>query len=318
MKKNIAIICSGGDVSGMNPALKHFVEYSFENGYQPFFVHNGYEGLIDGHITPANYTDVAGILTKGGSIIGSARSQRFLEKEYREKAYKQLQKHNIDKLVILGGDGSFHGMNQFALEYKINFSAIPATIDNDIYATEYSLGVDTALNIIKNAVDAIRDTASTFHRAFIIETMGRDCGYLALVSHLTSGSELCLIPEVKYDLQHYKQKFQKELQNGRTYFIAIVAEGVEQKSEEIAQWFENELNIEARVTVLGHTQRGGNPTVYDRLMAYKFVHYAIDALMRNNTTNSVVCYTKDGFQYKTIQEVVGNKKELDPELIALL
>lgn len=317
MKNSIAILCSGGDVSGMNPALKHFVEYSLKKDLIPYFIYNGYEGLIDNNIEKVSYENVAGILTKGGTIIGSARSQRFKQSSYREKAYKNLQQHNINMLVVLGGDGSFRGLNVFYKEFKIPFSAIPATIDNDINKTEYSLGVDTALNIIKTSIDAIRDTASSFRRAFVIETMGRDCGYLALVSHLTSGSELCLIPEKEYDLDQYEQQFKKELQNGRKYFIAIVSEGIEHSSQDIANWFENKIGIEARVSVLGHIQRGGNPSVYDRLMAYKFITYAIDNLM-NDHKNSVICYTKNGFQNATIHEVVANRKPLDDELLAFL
>ena len=316
--KCIGIICSGGDVSGMNPALKHFVEYTLKNNLRPYFIYNGYEGLIDNNIRLASYNDVAGIINKGGTIIGSARSKRFLEKRYREEAYKNLQKHSIEMLVILGGDGSMRGINLFYNEFGIPFSAIGATIDNDINNTDYTLGVDTALNVIKTAIDAIRDTASSFKRAFIIETMGRDCGYLALVSHLTSGSELCLIPEVTYNLKEYEEDFKQQIQNGRSYFIVIASEGIAQDTKEIAQWFEESLGVEARVSVLGHIQRGGNPTIYDRLMAYRFVHYAIDNLL-NGEKNSVVCYyTQEGFKISTIEDVVEKKKKLSKELLALL
>ena len=315
--KNIAIICSGGDVSGMNPALKHFVERSLSLGLQPFFVHNGYEGLIDNAIYPASYKDVAGIITKGGTKIGSARSERFMQSSYRKIAKANLDALEIDKLIVLGGDGSFRGLEVFYQEHNIKFCGIPSTIDNDIHGTEYCLGVDTALNVIKNAIDAIRDTASSFSRAFVIETMGRDCGYLALVTHLTSGSEMCLIPEKPYNLADFKEKFLLQKQSGRNYFIAIIAEGVKQSSEEIAKWFEDEIGIEARATILGHIQRGGNPSSYDRLMAYKFVHYAIDALMQGKS-DTVVCYDKQGFNLKSIQEIAGIKKELDPQLLEFL
>ncbi|MEA3228454.1 MAG: 6-phosphofructokinase, partial [Campylobacterota bacterium] len=288
--KNIAIICSGGDVSGMNPAIKQFVEYSLKHNLTPYFVYDGYDGLIDNSIKKATYKDVTGIITKGGTIIGSARSKRFHQKEFRKIAKKNLDKVDIDTLVVLGGDGSFRGLEQFYKEHSIKFSAIPATIDNDINGTDYSLGVDSALNIIKTAIDSIRDTAYSFKRAFVIETMGRDCGYLALVTHLTSGSELYLIPEIPYNLEDYREKFQQELKNGRRYFIAIVSEGIKQSSQEIAQWFEKEIGIETRVTVLGHIQRGGNPTIYDRLMAYKFITYAIDTLL-SKRDHSVICYT---------------------------
>jgi len=315
--RNIAILCSGGDVSGMNPSLKHFVEYSLQKKLIPYFVYDGYEGLIDNNIKKASYRDVSGIINRGGSKIGSARSQRFMDKEYRNIAKKNLDMLNIDMLVVLGGDGSFRGLDIFYKETGIRFCGIPATIDNDINGTDYSLGVDTALNIIKTSIDSIRDTASSFKRAFVIETMGRDCGYLALISALTSGAELCLIPEKKYELKAYEEKFKAEINNGRRYFIAIVCEGIKQESGEIAEWFEEKIGVESRVTVLGHIQRGGNPSVYDRLMAYKFINYAIDGLT-GLYDESIVCYTKDGFKYKSIDEVVNTPFELDPKLLKFL
>jgi len=317
MSKNIAILCSGGDVSGMNPALKHFVEYTLQKGLTPYFIYDGYEGLIDNKIKKASYCDVAGIITRGGTIIGSARSQRFMQKKYRDIAKRNLAKHTIDMLVVLGGDGSFRAMDVFYKEHKVKFCGIPSTIDNDINATEYSLGVDSALNIIKTSIDAIRDTASSFKRAFVIETMGRNCGYLALVSHLTSGSELCLIPEIKYDLQDYEERFKKEINNGRRYFIAIVSEGISQDVNGVANWFEEKIGIESRVSVLGHIQRGGTPSSYDRLMAYKFISYAINGL-KEGREKSVICYTKNGFAFKGIEEVTSKTKELDPELLSCL
>jgi len=315
--KKIAILCSGGDVSGMNPALKRFVEYSLEKNLIPYFIYDGYEGLIDNNIKKVSYRDVSGIITKGGTIIGSARSMRFKKKKFRKIAKENLEKLGINSLVILGGDGSFRGVEKFYKEHNIKFSAIPATIDNDINQTDYALGVDTALNIIKNAIDSIRDTANSSKRAFIIETMGRDCGYLAIISYLTSGAELCLIPEIEYNLKDYEKKFQQELKDGRRYFIAIVSEGIKEKTENIAKWFEQKIGIETRITVLGHIQRGGNPTIYDRVMAYKFITYAIDALLEKNH-HSVVCYNKKGFCYKTITEVVSSPKKLDEELLKLL
>jgi len=314
--KNIAILCSGGDVSGMNPALKHFVEYSLQKNLTPFFVYDGYEGLIDNNIKEASYKDVAGIINRGGTKIGSARSARFMKKEYRDKAKQNLDALHVDMLIVLGGDGSFRGLDIFYKETAIKFCGIPSTIDNDINGTDYCLGVDTALNVIRVSIDAIRDTASSFRRAFVVETMGRDCGYLALVSHLTSGSELCLIPEKEYDLSLHVQEFKKQIKNGRRYFIAIVSEGIKNSSQEIADWFENEIGIESRVSILGHIQRGGNPTVYDRLMAYKFITYAIDGLL-DAKEESVICYTKSDFRYRSIKDVVGNKYKLDPQLLSL-
>lgn len=315
MKNKIAILCSGGDVSGMNPALKRFVEYVYAKGMQPYFVYNGYEGLIDDHITEAHYKDVAGIIIRGGTIIHSARSTRFKEASYRAIAADNLRKKGITKLIVLGGDGSFRGMEKFHTEWGISFCGIPSTIDNDINGTDYCLGVDTALNVIKNAIDSIRDTASSFRRAFVIETMGRDCGYLALVSAITSGAEVCLIPEIPIDITEYKSCFESQIRKGRDYFIAIVSEGLK-NSNAVAQWFEEELEFESRVSVLGHIQRGGNPSVYDRLMAYQFVTHAIDALLEGRN-NSVICYTKSHFNFKTIDEVALNPYKLNEELLII-
>ncbi|MDA7817799.1 6-phosphofructokinase [Sulfurimonas sp.] len=315
--KNIAILCSGGDVSGMNPALKHFVEYSHRKNLTPYFVYNGFEGLIDNKIQKASYSDVSGIINRGGTKIGSSRSQRFMDKKYRDIAKANLDKLGIDMLVVLGGDGSFRGMDVFYKESGIKFCAIPSTIDNDINGTDYCLGVDSALNIIKTSIDSIRDTASSFKRSFVVETMGRDCGYLALVSALTCGAELCLIPEIEYDFKDYEEDFKKQLFNGRDYFITIVSEGIKDSSQTVSNWFEEKIGIESRVVVLGHIQRGGNPTVYDRLMAYKFINYAIDGLLARQD-ESVICYTKDGFVYKSIEEVANSPKYLDLELLELL
>lgn len=315
--KNIAILCSGGDVSGMNPALKHFVEHALKKGLNPYFVYDGYEGLIDNNIKKAGYEDVSGIINKGGTKIGSARSKRFMLKEFRDIAKQNLDNLDIDMLVVLGGDGSFRGLHIFYKEHGVKFCGIPATIDNDINGTDYCLGVDTALNIIKDSIDNIRDTAASFSRAFVIETMGRNCGYLALISALTSGAELCLIPEREYDLSLYEKSFKKQIKNGRRYFIAVVSEGIKQSSDEIAAWFEKKIGIESRVTVLGHTQRGGNPTTYDRLMAYKFISYAIDGLL-GGKNESVICYTKSGFKYESIEEVASKPFTLDKELLNYL
>ena len=239
--KNIAIICSGGDVSGMNAALKRFVEYSIAKGLKPFFIEHGYEGLIDNRIYQAGYGDVAGIISRGGTKIGTSRSKRFMEAAYRAKALENLKSHQIGYVIVLGGDGSFKGMQKLSDESEdVRFCGIPSTIDNDIAGTEYCLGVDTALNVIKFSIDAIRDTASSFGRAFIIETMGRNCGYLALVSALTSGAEMCLIPELPYTLDRYKEPFQKQMKEGREYFVTIVSEALH-NTDEVASMVQRDI-----------------------------------------------------------------------------
>jgi len=314
--KNIAILCSGGDVSGMNAALKRFVEYSIAKGLTPYFVNHGFEGLIDNKIVKAGYSDVAGIISRGGTKIHTSRSKRFMEKAYRKQALDNLKSHQIEYLVVMGGDGSFKGMQKLSDESEgIGFSGIPSTIDNDIAGTEYCLGVDTALNVNKYAIDSIRDTASSFSRAFVVEAMGRECGYLALVSALTSGAEMCLIPEIPYDLDNYKACFQKQIREGRTYFIAVVSEALK-NSEQIAQWFEEEIGIESRVMVLGHIQRGGNTTVHDRLMAFHFVTHAIDGLLEGKKC-SIICYSGCGFHHKHIDDVAFKKYQINSDLLKL-
>ncbi|MEA3288788.1 MAG: 6-phosphofructokinase [Campylobacterota bacterium] len=314
---SIAIITSGGDCAGMNPAIKWFVDYCFNKGLEPYFIYDGLDGLIDGNIKKATHIDVAGIVHLGGTVIRSSRSQRFYDKKYRQKAYENLLAHDIDKIVILGGDGSFRAMKVFHDEYGINFAGIPSTIDNDIFGTDYCLGVDTALNIIREATDSIRDTSSSFKRAFVIETMGRDCGYLALVSALTCGAEVCLIPEAPFDLESLKSKLKQELNNGRRYIICIVAEGLN-ITNDILKWLEKDIGIEARATVLGHIQRGGSPTVFDRLMASEYITYCVDKLIED-TENSkqIILYKDSKFKFESIEYVTSSKYMIKKELLKL-
>ncbi len=314
--KNIGILCSGGDVSGMNAALKRFVEYSLAKGFVPYFVYNGFEGLIDNDIHQAGYHDVAGIISRGGTKIRSSRSNRFMEEKYRAQAIENLNAHNIGYLIVLGGDGSFKGMQKLSQESMgISFCGIPATIDNDIAGTEYCLGVDTALNVIRDAIDSIRDTASSFNRAFVIETMGRHCGYLALVSALTSGAEMCLVPEIPYELEQYQTTFLQQKRAGRKYFIAIVSEALN-NTKQISEWFESKIGVESRAVVLGHIQRGGTPTVYDRLMAFNFVTHAIDSFLGESACG-VVCYSEGGFHLKKIEDVAFKTYQINPFLLRL-
>ncbi len=312
----IGILCSGGDTSGMNPAIRKFVDKCYFKKEEPYFIYRGLEGLIDGEIRKANYTDVSGILYRGGTIIKSSRSKRFFDKKYRQKAFLELKKNNIDKLVVLGGDGSFRALKIFYDEFGVKFVGIPATIDNDIYSTEYCLGVDTALNAIRMSIDYIRDTASSFRRAFVIETMGKECGYLALISAITSGAEVCVIPELGYNLENLGKRLKEEIGEGRDYIIAIVAEGTK-ATQEVAEWLENDLHMDTRISVLGHIQRGGNPTVYDRLMGYEFVEQGLDALLVKNVSNGVVVFRGGTFYIESIDYVVSHRYKIKDELLKL-
>ncbi len=314
---SFAIICSGGDSCGMNPAIKSFVDNCYENNIEPYFIYDGFEGLINGNIKKAFHEDVAGIMHLGGTIIRTSRSQRFYSYEYRKIAYKNLQRFAIDKVILLGGDGSFKGFNQFSQEFGVSFIAIPATIDNDIYGTDYCLGVDTSLNIIKHALDEIRDTSASFKRAFVVETMGRDCGYLALISAIISGAEVCIIPELEYNLASLAIKLKKEFAKGRAYVLAVVAEGTKQ-SGQIKAWFEQNLAIETRIMVLGHIQRGGNPSVFDRLMAVEFVTLAIEQLIANKASRAVIAYQQAEFIFLDIETVTANKYSINPKLLKMV
>ena len=253
----------------------------------------------------------------GGTIIRTSRSKRFYEPKYREMAYNHLKDANIDKIIILAGDGSIKGLDIFAQEYNISFVGIPTTIDNDIYGTDYCLGVDTSLNVIKNALDDIRDTSASSKRAFVVEIMGRDCGYLALITALTSGAEICIIPEIEANLESIEVRLKEELEHGRQYILAIVAEG-SHKTEDLTNWLQETLQIETRSLVLGHVQRGGNPTVFDRLMGTEFVSFSIDRLLSNEHVNSVIIYKKSQFEFIDINTVTSNVYTIDPRLLKLV
>jgi 6-phosphofructokinase 1 len=312
----IAIMCSGGDSCGMNPAIKSFVDYCYEKELEPYFIYEGLEGLIDNKIKKAKHKDVAGILHLGGTIIKTSRSKRFFEQKYRQKAYENLKSHNIDKIIVLGGNGSFEGLHVFAQEFDISFVGIPATIDNDIYGSDYALGVDTALNIIKSALDDIRDTSASIRKAFVVETMGRDCGYLAAISAITSGAEICVIPELKTDFDSLEKRLKNELKHGREYILAVVSEGSKQTND-LVSWISNKLKIETRSIVLGHIQRGGNPTVFERLMANEFVIYSINKLLEEKT-QSVIVYKNSKFKFIDIKKISNKKQEINKKILEQL
>ena len=217
----------------------------------------------------------------------------------------------------MGGDGSFRAMDVFSSEFDVNFVGVPATIDNDIYGTEYCIGVDTSLNVIRDALDKIRDTSSSFSRAFIVEVMGRDCGYLAVVSAMSSGAEICIIPEVEFDTKVLEKRLLEEINNGRNYILAIVSEGTK-KTTEVYKWIESSLGLEVRVSILGHIQRGGNPTVYDRMIAFDFTIDAVDYLNSHSDSNKVVVYNKGEFSFMEIDDVVSNKYELPKRYLEAL
>lgn len=306
---------SGGDAAGMNPAVKCAVEFSRKKGYKPYLVRDGLRGLIDNKISEATREDVSGILHRGGTVLRSSRSKRFFEYEHRKTAYDNLQRLGINKLIIIGGDGSFSALNQFYADFKVPFAGIPATIDNDIPGTDYCLGVDTALNVIRESVDSIRDTATSFSRAFVIEVMGRHCGYLAMTSALSSGAEICLAPENEYDLESMGKRLKEDCANGRNYIIAIVAEGTNM-GDYLTRWINTTLGMDARLTVLGHVQRGGSPTVRDRIMAYKFAVAAVESLAAGHT-NQIMVFKDGDYGAIPIHEVADSQYKMDASLMKM-
>ena len=306
---------SGGDAAGMNPAIKASVDHARLLGYRPYLVDDGLRGLIDDKIEEVSKGDVADIIHRGGTILRSSRSKRFFDYEHRENAYKNLKKRGINKLVVIGGDGSFRALNQFHSDFEIPFAGIPATIDNDIPGTDYCLGVDTALNMIRQSVDSIRDTANSFRRAFVVEVMGRHCGYLAMASAVTSGAEICLVPELEYDLDSIGERLRLKYEGKQDFLIAIAAEGCNM-SDYLTRWIGDTMKMDSRLTILGHIQRGGSPTVRDRLMASKFAVGAVESLHRGET-NNIMVYRSGSFQTLAVHKVADAHCDVDPALVAM-
>lgn len=299
----------------MNPATKYFVERCFAGGHRPWGVEDGLEGLIDGAMRPLGYGDVGGIINRGGSMLRCSRSERFHDPAWRLVAAENLRARDISGVVVLGGDGSFRAIRDLHEETGIGCAGIPATIDNDVPGSGYCIGVDTALNVILRSIDEIRDTASSFRRAFVVETMGHKCGYLALVSALVSGAEVCIIPEIRHDLQKIKGRLKGEFESGRNYAIAVVSEAVRGASAEMLEWFHRELSVDSRLTTLGHTQRGGSPTVHDRLMAVEFVEEAICGL-EGGETSFAVLHQGGALLRKPLAEL-PTAYEINPRLLGL-
>lgn len=282
--KRIAIMTSGGDSPGMNAGIRACVKTALHYGISPIGVKDGFDGLINGWFKPLTYADVDNIIQRGGTILGSARSAEFRTKEGRSKAIDQLKKVDIDGLVVIGGDGSFTGAHILSQEMDLNIIGLPGTIDNDLFGTEASIGYDTALNTVINAVDKIRDTASSHHRIFFVEVMGRDAGFIALNSAIASGAESALIPETITDLNVLVQQI-KSQNKGKRSSIIIVAEGDEEGGAmDIMGKVKPYLNeYELRATILGHIQRGGSPTFADRALATRSGAHAVELLRKGKS-----------------------------------
>ena len=275
--KSIAVLTSGGDAPGMNPAVRAVVRTACQRGIKVYGVDRGYTGLINGDIHEMNLRSVSDIITRGGTILYSARCPEFKTEEGLQKAVATCKKFGIDGMVIIGGDGSFRGARDLSLR-GIPCIGLPGTIDNDISCTDYTIGYDTCLNTIVQMVDRIRDTSESHDRCTVVEVMGRGAGYLALEAGIAVGATSIIVPEVEYDIERDVIARIRELQKtGKKHFIVIVAEGVGGTAE-IAKKIEAETGVESRATILGHVQRGGSPTARDRIMASQMGSRAVDLL----------------------------------------
>ena len=275
--KSIAVLTSGGDAPGMNPAVRAVVRTACQRGIKVYGVDRGYTGLINGDIHEMNLRSVSDIITRGGTILYSARCPEFKTEEGLQKAVATCKKFGIDGMVIIGGDGSFRGARDLSLR-GIPCIGLPGTIDNDISCTDYTIGYDTCLNTIVQMVDRIRDTSESHDRCTVVEVMGRGAGYLALEAGIAVGATSIIVPEVEYDIESDVIARIREFQKtGKKHFIVIVAEGVGGTAE-IAKKIEAETGVESRATILGHVQRGGSPTARDRIMASQMGSRAVDLL----------------------------------------
>ncbi len=280
--RKIGVFTSGGDAPGMNACIRAVVRTALHQNIAVAGIIRGYEGMITNDIVDMEYTSVSGIIHRGGTILKSARSERFLKKEFREQAYQHLKKHGIDALVAIGGDGTFKGALQFHSEFPdLQIVGTPGTIDNDLFGTDYTIGFDTAVNTAVEAIDKIRDTADSHDRLFFVEVMGRDAGLIALHSGLAGGAEDILIPETKTDLNELTARIKMLRNKKKQSFIIVVAEGDEVGGAfEIAKQVKPMLSeYDIRVTVLGHIQRGGSPTALDRLQSSEMGMGAVEALL---------------------------------------
>ncbi len=302
----------------MNAGIRAAVRTSISRGLSVFGVKRGYQGLIEDNIFQMKSTDVSNILQRGGTILHSARSEPFRTEEGRRLAAENLRSRNIDGLIVFGGDGSFRGANDLQREFGIQVVGAPATIDNDIWGTDFTIGFDTAVNTALDAVDKVRDTAAAHDRLFIVEVMGRNAGFIALAVGIGTGAEEILIPETKTDIPEISAKLKERIGSGRTSSILVVAEGDEEGSAyEIAAKIEKQSGLKSRVTILGHVQRGGSPTAADRILASKLGYAAVNALL-DDAAPCMVGIEEGKIVRHPLADAWTRKKELDSLLAKLV
>lgn len=309
--KTIGVLTSGGDAPGMNAAVRSVVRSAVAAGLNVKGIRRGYNGLIENDIVDLNVRSVSDIIHRGGTVLYTARSPLFKTEEGVDIAVKNCKELGIDGIVVIGGDGSFRGARDMSLK-GIPCVGIPGTIDNDITSTEYTIGFDTAMNTAMEMVDKLRDTAQSHERCSVVEVMGRHAGWLALQTGIAVGATAILVPEVEFDLERdVIAKIEQAKKTGKMHFIIIVAEGIG-KVYDMAEEIENTTGIETRATVLGHVQRGGSPTVRDRVMASEMGHAAVE-LLKKGIGNRVVAYKENKIVDYDIYEALAMKKPFDLE-----
>ncbi len=307
----IGVLTSGGDAPGMNAAVRAVVRTAIAMGMKVKGIRRGYNGLIEGDIIDLDVRSVSDIIHRGGTVLYTARSPRFKTEEGMKEAIDNCKKHGIEGIVVIGGDGSYRGARDLSLR-GIPCVGVPGTIDNDISSTEYTIGFDTAMNTAMEMVDKIRDTAQSHDRCSVVEVMGRRAGYLALQAGIAVGATAVLVPEVEFKIEDVIEKIKATQKTGKKHFIVVVAEGVG-GVEEIAKKIEAETGVEARATILGHVQRGGNPTVRDRVMATE-MGYAAVKLLKDGIGNRVIGWKKGDIVNYDIYEALNMKKPFDDEM----
>ncbi len=316
--KRIAVLTSGGDAPGMNAAIRAVVRTGISKGWEVFGVRQGYAGSIANSIIPLGARDVGGIIQQGGTVLGSARCPEFKTEAGRQQALRNFNQRGIEALVVIGGNGSQTGSHAL-WEMGFPVAGIASTIDNDLYGSEITIGVDTALNVALEAIDRLKVTASSHQRAFLVEVMGRDCGYLALMSGIAGGAEAVVIPEYEISPALIADELLAAYERGKAHAIVVVAEGATYNADKMVEYFkehEEELGFELRATKLGHIQRGGEPTAFDRILGTRFGAAATDSLERGEV--GVLVGLNQGKVITTpLSEVITGKKSLDPDLLKL-
>lgn len=316
--KRIAVLTSGGDAPGMNAAIRAAVRTGIDKGFEIFGVREGFRGLISGDFLPLDARSVGGILTMGGTILGSARCPEFRDEAVQKDALRQLEDHGISGLIVIGGNGSQAGAASLS-KFGFPIVGIASTIDNDLYGSEITIGVDTALNIALESIDRLRVTALSHKRAFFVEVMGRDCGYLALHCAIVGGAEAVVIPEAEITPEAVAAELRSAHERGKRHAIVVVAEGAKYNATQLVNYFEEhceKFGYEPRATVLGHVQRGGVPSAFDRMLATRFGAAAIEYLGRNEH-GVLVGLLKGRIAATPYGEVIANKKSLDANLLEL-